>query len=152
LSLRRENVLRGAGAVIALALLVFAIADWIPSGFIYAIVFAMVVTQTASQLPYHLRQPPSLERFKKLWGLVSTIVIVCCVGAFMIFISLPLDVDLRFRVSLVVGFAIAAAIGAVACSIWYYWAVRSYDRWRPRNPDFAEDEEGNPERATPPPP
>jgi hypothetical protein len=135
-----------AGALFALAFLLYLTGA--VSGLTMAGLIALGGLESFIELVItYLRQPPSLERFRQL-NMHAGGTWIGFAGAGLLFLNearLGLDPKTLDRVSNIGNAAIV--VGTIGHVLWLRFALRRALRARPSNPDFAEDEHGNPVRA-----
>jgi hypothetical protein len=132
--------------LVILALLFFkrAVPLWISIIALYA--GAVVVGWNAVRAWRQL--PPSVERYRTIvanGGIALLLVALATLSLAADLLGL-VDLTLQFRVLAFGVIGLFAAGGG--CLIWAHQSIQAYGRYRPRQPDFEEDEAGNIPRPT----
>jgi hypothetical protein len=99
---------------------------------------------------FYLRQPPSVERFRRLSACGFVSVGGLCLGSMVLVVRELPGTNWETRMWMLLGIAVVMMAGMAGFVIWHHLAVHNYERPRPGHPDFEEDAEGNPVRPNEP--
>jgi hypothetical protein len=142
----RFRILQWASFLPGPALFYLWITGIIPFWPIIVLAAALFFTDIALRLRVYLLQPPSEERFRGLciigarFLVLTSMVAICLVMQFTEVLNPTLQGQVLGVLLLCL---IAIGIGAF---VWFHRALKNYDRNHKIDPDFAEDDDGNPER------
>lgn len=134
--------------MLALALICYQAVYGIP---IWVAVCALPAVSVLCAVRFiHIRRhwPPSVERFHSLCEVGGVAAFCFAIMGVLGFRQLATDLGpgVRDRITIVLGMCLLTA--GAAYMAWCYLAIQHYPGRRPRHPDFAEDEDGNPVRPT----
>jgi hypothetical protein len=144
----RRIVLGWASAIPAVALLFLSLRGIVPiwSWGLYAVALGTISAVLALRLIVH--EPLSVERFRKVGVLGGSAAGTIAIGTMFLLLQFPLGLPPEHQSTLMIASLAGGIVVYGIGNIWYRTALRRYERFPQSDPDFAEDDDGNPQRPT----